>query len=102
MTAPAPSTYDLVIYDSKPYCATRPDNLATLGTLLGMSCAPAERCRFLEIGCATGGNLFPMAEALPESTILGIDPALKQIELARKVAGGLGLRNLRFEAVGAE
>ena len=47
---------------SFPQC--HPDRLATLATLFGMKPAPPEHCRVLEIGCASGGNLIPLAEAL--------------------------------------
>ena len=32
-------------------------------------------CRVLELGCAAGGNLLPMAASLPDSEFVGIDIA---------------------------
>jgi methyltransferase-like protein/precorrin-6B methylase 2 len=92
------TTYDQVPYDTKPRYATHPDCQATLATLLGMKPAPVDRCRVLEIGCGTGGNLFPLAEAHPESQFVGIDLSDVQIQSGRKVAAALGMDNLRLEA----
>lgn len=93
------NSYDRVPYDARPRAATHPDTLATVATLMGMTPAPVDRCRLLELGCATGGNLFPLAEALPNAQIVGIDLSPKQIETGRKVAAILGLKNLRLEAM---
>jgi SAM-dependent methyltransferase len=97
MRDPAPTSYDEIPYDSKPRYATHPDCLATLATLLGMQPAPVNRCRVLELGCATGGNLLPMAEAYPDSQFVGIDLSAVQIDAGRKVAQALGLDNLRLQ-----
>jgi hypothetical protein len=69
------NSYDEVPYPSLSYVHTYPDRLATLATLLGLTPAPVERCRVLEIGCASGGNLIPMAYGLPHSRFVGIDVA---------------------------
>lgn len=98
MSSPAATSYDEVPYDARPRYATHPDCLATLARLLGMSPAPVERCRVLELGCSTGGNLFPLAEALPHASFVGVDLSERQIETGRKVASALGLNNLRLEA----
>lgn len=98
--SPAATSYDEVPYDSRPRYATHPDCLATLARLLGMTPAPVERCRVLELGCSTGGNLLPLAAALPEASFVGIDLSQRQIETGRKVAAALGLSNLRLEARG--
>jgi methyltransferase-like protein/cyclopropane fatty-acyl-phospholipid synthase-like methyltransferase len=91
------SSYDELPYDSKPRYATHPDCLATLATLLGMDPAPVPRCRVLELGCATGGNLIPMAATLPDSRFVGIDLSLRQIETGRAVIEDLGLKNIELQ-----
>ena len=90
------TSYDETPYPSLSYTQTHPNRLATLATLLGLDPAPVERCRVLEIGCATGGNLLPMAYGLPESEFVGIDNSGRQIELALGQAATLGMRNVRF------
>src|SRR5262245_7964121 len=98
MSTPEASSYDKVPYDARPRYATNPDCLATLATLLDVNPTPVDRCRVLELGCATGGNLFPLAEAHPQSQFVGIDLSPVQIEAGRQVARALGMTNLRLEA----
>ncbi len=62
------SSYDDVPYSAYPYSKSHPDNLAVMATLFGMSPPPADECRVLELGCGSGGNLIPMACALPRSS----------------------------------
>jgi methyltransferase-like protein len=92
------TSYDQVPYDARPRYTTHPDCLATLATLMGMNPAPVERCRVLELGCSTGGNLLPLAVSLPQARFVGIDLSASQIETGRKVASALGLENLHLEA----
>jgi len=88
--------YDAVPYESHAYLATHPNRLATVATLFGLSPAPPTRCRVLEIGCAGGGNLLPMAVAFPESRFVGIDYSAVQIAEAEQARTALGLPNIEF------
>jgi len=72
-------SYEQVPYPSALQHFTHPDHLATLALLHGLSPAPPQRCRVLELGCADGGNLIPMAIELPDSEFVGIDLSPKQI-----------------------
>src|SRR5690349_17016000 len=77
--APPASTYDAVPYSVGAFPQTHPDRLATIATLFGMRPALPQGCRVLELGCASGGNLIPMAWAMPESTFVGVDLSARQI-----------------------
>jgi methyltransferase-like protein/SAM-dependent methyltransferase len=88
--------YDQVPYPGLSYAPTHPDRLGIMARLMGMSPAPAEHCRVLELGCAVGGNLIPMAYGLPDSHFLGIDYSARQIDEAQAMAAGLGLQNVVF------
>ena len=88
------SNYDEVLYEGYAFPQTHPDRLATVAALAGMRPAPVERCRVLELGCGDGGNLLPMALALPESEFVGIDLGARHVEKGRESAARLGLRNL--------
>ncbi len=51
---------------------------------------PIARCRVLELGCAGGGNLIPMASHLPQSEFVGVDLSVRQVEQASKNDRGSG------------
>jgi len=90
--------YDELPYPVLSYSRTHPAELATLATLHGMRPAPVQSCRVLEVGCARGGNIIPMALGLPGSSFVGIDLSRRQIEEGRRYVERLGLTNLRLEA----
>jgi SAM-dependent methyltransferase len=88
------NTYDSIPYPTYPRLATHPDRMAAVALLFGMEPAPVDRCRVLEIGCGNGGNLLPMAYALPESRFLGFDLAAAPIALANADIRALSLNNV--------
>ncbi|MCS6851025.1 MAG: class I SAM-dependent methyltransferase [Gemmataceae bacterium] len=94
MSEPRTTSYDEVPYDVKAFTQTHPDRLATVATLLGLKPPPIDRCRVLELGCARGGNLLPMALGLPQSQFVGIDLSRRQIAEAQAMAERLQLRNV--------
>jgi len=96
------SSYDVLLYPPRPFVQTHPDRLATIATLFGLSPVPPAECRVLELGCGVGGNLLPMAAALPDAEFVGIDNAAVPIARARSQAQRLGLGNVSFEHVGIE
>ncbi len=92
--------YDLVSYPTGAFDDTHPRRLATLAALYGLAASSApsfEGARILELGCGSGGNLIPMAYALPQATLLGIDLAGREIEVANQSAAHLGLANVMFQ-----
>ena len=94
----APTEYDLIPYPTMPRQQTHPDRLAAVGKLFGMEPAPVENCRVLEIACSDGGNLIPMACALPESRFVGLDLASVPIAAGQRMAADLGLNNITLQA----
>jgi methyltransferase-like protein/protein-L-isoaspartate O-methyltransferase len=96
MSDPKTTSYDEVPYESYPFSQTHPDRLATVATLLGLKPAPLDRCRVLELGCASGGNLIPMALTLPGGTLLGLDLSSRQVAAGRQVVEALGLKNIEL------
>ena len=91
------NAYDQLPYPSLAYSQTHPDRLATLATVLGMKPAPVDRCRVLELGCASGGNLIPMAYALPESKFVGVDASQVQVAEGQRVIEALALDNAKLQ-----
>jgi methyltransferase-like protein/2-polyprenyl-3-methyl-5-hydroxy-6-metoxy-1,4-benzoquinol methylase len=94
MPEPTLPSYDEVPYTNEAFPQSHPERLATLARVLGMAPADVRRCRVLELGCARGSNIVPMAYGLPGSTFVGIDLSARQVEEARSIAGALGLSNL--------
>jgi methyltransferase-like protein/2-polyprenyl-3-methyl-5-hydroxy-6-metoxy-1,4-benzoquinol methylase len=96
MSATTPTSYDLIPYPNYSFRQTHPDRLAVVAALLGLEPPPIERCRVLELGCAAGSNLIPMAEELPHSTFVGIDLSQTQIDQGQKAIAELGLTNIEL------
>jgi SAM-dependent methyltransferase/methyltransferase-like protein len=86
--------YDDFPYESIAFPETHPNHLAILGWLLGLATADPDTARVLELGCAGGGNLIPLAWGLPKAVCLGIDLSARQIALGQAQIAGLGLTNL--------
>src|SRR5437763_13756593 len=99
LSADPRASYDEVPYPSSPFPYTHPDHLAVVATLLGLSPARADRCRVLELGCAGGGNLIPLAYNYPESTFLGIDLSIEQIRQGEELRAALGLATIELRAM---
>lgn len=90
------TTYDDIPYSVCAFPQTSPDRLATIATLFAMSPAPAGRCRVLELGCASGGNIIPMALIYPNSHFMGIDISGRQIADGQAAVGELGIPNVEL------
>jgi SAM-dependent methyltransferase len=58
-----------------------------------------ESCRVLELGCGDGGNLIPMALALPGAQFVGMDSAATAIERGTALAAALDLTNVTLESI---
>lgn len=90
------SSYDHAPYSFRAHTVTHPRNLAAAALLLGVPAPPVESCRVLELGCARGGNLIPMAQDLPGSQFMGIDYSQRQIEEGRSIIEALSLDNIQL------
>jgi len=93
------SSYDLMPYPARPFVETHPARLAATGTLFGIQVPPVDRCRVLELGCARGGNVIPMAEQLPNSEFVAIDRSDSQIAEARRLARRIAVNNIEFHTL---
>ncbi|MCU0871708.1 MAG: class I SAM-dependent methyltransferase [Pirellulaceae bacterium] len=91
-----PYGYDELPYPSAPYPYTHPDHLATLATLFGLEIAAVEDSRVLEVGCADGANLIPMAVTLPRGRFVGVDLSLRQVAAGRRLMDRLKLTNVEL------
>lgn len=87
-------SYDQVPYESVCFPFTHPARMGAVARLHGLEAPTPEHGRVLEIGCAMGQNLLPLALAYPSATFVGVDISVVQIERARASALELGIRNV--------
>jgi len=92
------TTYDAIPYPSYSYPHSAPGTLSAIARIFGMKPPDITTARVLEIGCASGGNLLPLAARYPKAIFLGVDLSEKQIEQARERANALGVTNITFAA----
>jgi methyltransferase-like protein/cyclopropane fatty-acyl-phospholipid synthase-like methyltransferase len=90
------NSYDQVPYRSFPFRQSHPDRLATIAALHGITAPPVGQARVLELGCASGGNLLPMADQLPGGRFVGIDGSAVQIDAGRRLIDEAGLKNIEL------
>ena len=87
-------TYDDLPYGSRAVRESHPARLAAVARLFGVRAPSPETARVLELGCAEGGNLLPMAVASPGATFLGVDLSARQVETGEARRLALGLTNV--------
>jgi SAM-dependent methyltransferase len=92
------ASYEAVAYESKAIRQAEPDAMAAMATLHGLAPAFPDRCRVLELGCASGANVISMAFRFPKSTFVGIDLVPGQIDAGRFAVSELALRNVELQA----
>lgn len=96
MNAELERAYDQDPYPGYAFWFTHPDHLGMMGRLFGLGPAHTDACKVLEIGCAIGGNLLPMAASAPGSRFVGVDLSGVQIALAREAAAAAEIANVTF------
>lgn len=94
MTSLSRTLYDDLQYPDHIFEYTHPSRLAVLGKIYGMDPAPADNCRMLELGCASGGNILPMAYQNPDSVFVGVDLSRAAVDRGRERIAAMGLTNV--------
>jgi SAM-dependent methyltransferase len=89
-------SYDELPYDSLPLPETQPDFLAAVAGLHGFDAPDPARARILELGCAQGGNLIPLAWRWPGSDCVGVELSRVQAQAGAEFIARLGLANVRI------
>jgi len=87
-----------VRYPSYAFHKAHPDRLSALARLLGLQPGNVDTCRVLDLGCASGGHLLPMAARLPNASFTGLDIEPTEIALGERQRVALGLENLKLIA----
>jgi methyltransferase-like protein/2-polyprenyl-3-methyl-5-hydroxy-6-metoxy-1,4-benzoquinol methylase len=89
--------YDELPYESFSHPQTHPSHLSMVGTLFGLTPPDFRTARVLEIGCAAGGNILPLAFLYPKASFTGLDISQAQITQANKHKQALNLKNITFQ-----
>jgi methyltransferase-like protein/SAM-dependent methyltransferase len=79
-----------------PLPKTHANHLAAMARLFGVPSASPATARVLELGCGTGANLLPMADAFPLASFVGVDPVGASIERGRRFAEAAKLTNVEL------
>ncbi len=90
------ASYDELPYDSLPLPETQPDVIAAVARLYGFDAPDPTRARILELGCAQGGNLIPLAWRWPECECIGIELSRVQAQAGAAFVARLGIGNVRI------
>jgi methyltransferase-like protein/predicted O-methyltransferase YrrM len=88
--------YDVLPYRSMPFAQTQPSHLAAIATLFGIVPPSADRAQVLELGCAAGGNIIPLAARFPSAHFTGLDLSIRHVEDAQQTIRQLGLTNIEI------
>ena len=90
------TAYDEVRYPTFSHPQLHPDRLSIPAWLMGLDPAPADGCRYLELGCGDGGTVMALAMALPGSVFVGVDLAPTAVQRGRETAEAVGITNLQL------
>jgi methyltransferase-like protein/cyclopropane fatty-acyl-phospholipid synthase-like methyltransferase len=88
------NTYDAIPYCSFPVAASHPDRMFNTARLFGLDPVLPENARVLELGCAGGGNLIPLASQFPDASFVGVELSKVQCEYANSAIKFVGLTNI--------
>jgi len=91
------SDYNALPYESFPFAGFHPQRLSVISQLFGLTTPKLDKFRYLEIGCAAGGNLIPLAIEYEQAEFVGIDYAEIQINDGQRVIDDLALNNVRLK-----
>ena len=86
--------YNQLPYPSMPFPDTQPAHLAALATLFGLVPPDVGRARVLELGCASGGNIIPLAARFPDASFVGIDLSRRHVDDGNKRIAALAVANV--------
>ena len=108
MTTPASSvsqalartraSYDATPYELFPLVRQQPARMAAAALWFGLTAPSVARARVLEIGCAAGGHIIPLAAAWPDAEFVGVDLSAVQIAQGKARVARLELANIELSA----
>src|SRR5262249_44850110 len=87
-------SYDALPYTADPFPHTHPSLMAAIARLFAIEAPPPARARILELGCAAGGNIIPLAAHYPDAALVGVEISPAQVATGRARIADLGLTNI--------
>lgn len=96
MSDPVHDLYQSRVYPALSHPSTDPSVTVVAAKLAGLEVPDPSAARVLEIGCAAGHNLLPLAARWPAGHFTGIDFSKPAIDEARETARLAGLENVEF------
>lgn len=99
MNDPIRQLYEKRVYPAMSHPLSDPAVSGVAAMLGGLELTRPSKARILEIGCASGHNLIPLAMRWPESRLTGIDLSGEAIRVARDLAETARVENAEFQAV---
>lgn len=87
-------SYDDVPYPTAAWQTSSIRAIQTVGLLLGLEPASANKARVLELGCGNGMNLLPQAQMYPDADFVGCDLCQTAIEFGQELAKQIGADNI--------
>jgi SAM-dependent methyltransferase len=96
MSSTVANSYDVVPYTSHPISQSHPARMATIATLFSLAAPAVTTARVLELGCAAGGNIIPLAYDYPAGRFVGVDSSAVQLDEGRRLISELGLTNIEL------
>ena len=88
--------YDELEYPSYPLPYCQPSRMGAMARLMGLEPPPVAGARVLELGCASGGNIIPLAARYPGARFLGVDLSRRHVEQGAKQIAQLGMGNIEL------
>ncbi len=93
-TSESTYSYDEIPYPSHPFESTHPDHIYSLAKLFALEPTIPDDASILELGCASGGNIIPLAVQMPKARVVGVDLSSRQIADGQAKIDRLGLKNI--------
>ena len=95
---PVRSLYGARSYPAMSHPSADPAVTAVAAMLVGIFPPHPGGSRVLEIGCASGHNMIPLAQRWPESQFVGVDLSEKAISNAKSLSDATGITNVEWHA----
>ncbi len=93
---PPGGDFNAIPYVSNAIVQSQPARLFALATLFGLTPPAMETASILELGCASGGNIIPLAARFPHARFLGFDLTQRHVDEGRARIRALGLANVEI------